>query len=193
MKTRRRAATHFPLALARKALQVGTSALPTYASPFSKKDFTQGQLFAVLCLKQFLRQDYRGMVALLKDWSDLRNALGLKKVPHYSTLWYAQDRLATRSGFTRLLDAVSDDAFAQGLTEEPPEVAIDATGFESHHCSRYFVQRRGERRHLQERWPKLTLACHTQSHLIVGALATIGPSQDSPQFPPVARQAVRSL
>jgi Transposase DDE domain len=51
----------------------------------------------------------------------------------------------------------------------------------------------GERRHLQERWPKLTLACHTQSHLVVGALATIGPSQDSPQFPPVVRQAVRHL
>jgi Transposase DDE domain len=193
MKVRGRVATRSALALARKALAVGSAALPAYASPYSKRDFTQAQLFAMLCLKQFLRQDYRGLVALLKDWSDLRQALRLKKVPHYSTLCYAQNRLATRSAFKRLLEAVSDDAFAQGLAEELPEVAVDATGFESRHCSRYFVHRRGERRHLRERWPKLTLACHTQSHLVVGALATIGPSQDSPQFAPVARQAVRHL
>jgi Transposase domain (DUF772) len=141
MKVRRRVATRSALALARKALAVGSAALPAYASPFSKRDFTQAQLFALLCLKQFLRQDYRGLVALLKDWSDLRQALRLKKVPHYSTLCYAQNRLATRSGFKRLLEAVSDDAFAQGLADEPPEVAVDATGFESRHCSRYFVQR----------------------------------------------------
>jgi Transposase DDE domain len=193
MKVRRRVATRSALALARKALAVGSVALPAYASPFSRKDFTQAQLFAMLCLKEFLRQDYRGMVALLKDWSDLRRVLRLTKVPHYSTLCYAQARLATRSGFNRLLAAIADDAFAQGLADEPPEVAVDATGFESRHCSRYFVQRRGERGHLWQRWPKLTLACHTQSHLIVGALATIGPSQDSPQFAPVVRQAAHHL
>jgi hypothetical protein len=141
MKVRRRVATRSALALARKALAVGSAAFPAYGSPFSKKDFTQGQLFAMLCLKQFLRQDYRGFVVLLSEWSDLRQVLQLKKVPHYCTLCYAQARLATRSGFHRLLDVVSDDGFAQGLADAPPEVAIDATGFESRHCSRYFVQR----------------------------------------------------
>ena len=54
MKIRRRVATRSALALARKALAVSSAALPAYASPFSKRDFTQPQLFALLCLKQFL-------------------------------------------------------------------------------------------------------------------------------------------
>ena len=79
--------------VAREALAVGRMALPPYASKFSKHDFTQPQLFALLALKQFLKTDYRGLVALLTEWGELRRALGLRKVPHYSTLCYAEQRL----------------------------------------------------------------------------------------------------
>ncbi len=79
--------------VAREALTVGRMALPPYASKFSKHDFTQPQLFALLALKHFLRTDYRGLVALLAEWGELRRALGLRKVPHYSTLCYAAHRL----------------------------------------------------------------------------------------------------
>ena len=37
--------------------------------------------------------DYRKLVACLEQWSDLRAALELTRVPHYSTLCYAADRL----------------------------------------------------------------------------------------------------
>jgi hypothetical protein len=189
-----RQTTRSPLALARKAFAVGTAALPTYSSPYSRKDFTQPQLFALLCLKQFLRQDYRGLMALVAEWSELQAALRFEeKLPHYSTLCYAEARLATRPQFEQLLAGVFVEARALGLNDERVEAAIDATGFESRHCSRYFVERRGSRRHLRDHWPKLTLACHTQTHLVAGALATLGPSQDSPQFGPVTRQAARHL
>ncbi len=79
--------------LAREALAVGRAALPMYSSRFSRRDFTQPQLFALLVLKQFLRTDYRGLVALLAEWAELRRALGLRKAPHYSTLCYAERRL----------------------------------------------------------------------------------------------------
>ena len=60
----------------------------------SRKDFTQHQLFAVLALKTFLKVDYRGVVAVLKDFAELRDDLGFtKKVPHPSTLCYAEGRL----------------------------------------------------------------------------------------------------
>lgn len=191
MKTERRS-TRSALALARKALQIASAAFPAYASPYSKKTFTQGQLFATLCLKQFLRQDFRGLAAMLKDWSDLREALKLKKAPHYSTPAKAALRLCKNCHFQRLWAAVFEDAGRLKLVGEKPEVAVDATGFESRYCSRYFLWRQGKR-HRRQRWPKLTMAVHTQSHLIAGAFATIGPSQDSPQFGPVTRQAARHL
>ncbi|HEX6632042.1 MAG TPA: transposase [Gemmatimonadaceae bacterium] len=79
--------------VAREALTVGRMALPRYSSPFSRHDFTLPQLFALLVLKQFLRTDYRGVVETVAEWRELRVALGLRKVPHYSTLCYAEHRL----------------------------------------------------------------------------------------------------
>ncbi|HEU4394361.1 MAG TPA: transposase, partial [Planctomycetota bacterium] len=66
---------------------------PRYSSRFSRKEYTQHQHFAILVLKQFFKTDYRGIVQMLEEWSDLREALGLRRVPHYSTLCYAEQRL----------------------------------------------------------------------------------------------------
>ena len=81
------------LCVAREALAVGRAALPAYGSRFSRRDYTQPQLFALLVLKQFLRTDYRGLVAMVAEWGELRQVLGLRKVPHYSTLAHAAPRL----------------------------------------------------------------------------------------------------
>ena len=96
METTQRRMTRSPVALARTALAVAAKALPAYASKYSKHQFTQHQLFAVLVLKQFFKTDDRGMVALLRDLSDLRDALELIKVPHPTTLFYAQQRLGKK-------------------------------------------------------------------------------------------------
>jgi hypothetical protein len=80
------------LRVAHEALAVGRAALPAYGSRFSRHDYTQPQLFALLVLKQFLRTDYRGLVAFVAEWRELRQALGLRKVPHYSTLAHAARR-----------------------------------------------------------------------------------------------------
>jgi hypothetical protein len=92
MYTKRRG-TRSPVALARMALRVARDALPAYSSKRSRKDYTQHQLFAILVLKQFLQTDYRGIIELLRDWSDLRRILQLRGLPHYSTLCYAEQRL----------------------------------------------------------------------------------------------------
>jgi len=44
-------------------------------------------------LRQFLTTDYRGIVALAAEWRELREALGLGRVAHYSTLAHAAPRL----------------------------------------------------------------------------------------------------
>lgn len=89
-----------PLALARAAMGVAQQALPAYSCPKSRHDFTQHQLFTCLVLKEFLQTDYRGIVHMLAEWSDLRGALGLPKVPHYSTLCYAHQRLLKKGAFS---------------------------------------------------------------------------------------------
>jgi len=92
MDTKRRR-TRSPVALARMALRVARDALPAYSSKRSRKDYTQHQLFAILVLRQFLQTDYRGIIEWLRDWSDLRQVLQLQRLPHYSTLCYAEQRL----------------------------------------------------------------------------------------------------
>jgi hypothetical protein len=93
-----RVSTRSPVALARKALEVAADAVPAYSCKYSRKDFTQHQLLAVLALEQFLNTDDRGVIALLADWSDLREALGLRpdKLPHHTTLFRARERLAKK-------------------------------------------------------------------------------------------------
>ena len=90
--------TKSPRAVAREALQLAREALPAYSCRTSRHDFTQAQLFAILALKTFLKTDYRGVVAFLDDFPELRQDLGLRKVPHFSTLCYAERRLLQKGG-----------------------------------------------------------------------------------------------
>src|SRR5215468_6756978 len=85
--------TKSPRAVAREALRVARESLPAYSSKFSRKDYTQHQLFALLALKTFFKTDYRGLAQMLADFAELRQDLGLAEAPHYSTLCYAARRL----------------------------------------------------------------------------------------------------
>ncbi|MFC1765060.1 hypothetical protein ACFL6U_23690 [Planctomycetota bacterium] len=85
--------TKSPIVLAQEAMKMAQASLTPYSSHFSRHDFTQQQLFAVLVLRQFFKTDYRGIIQMLKDFSELRKTLKLKKIPHYSTLCYAEKRL----------------------------------------------------------------------------------------------------
>ena len=104
-----------PNAVAAEALEVARQSLPSYSATHSPKLYTQHQLFAILVLRQFFRTDLRGIVAILRDSSDLRRVLKLRRVPHYSTLSYAQSRifkggvrvLASIRGQDRALDGAS--------------------------------------------------------------------------------------
>ena len=66
--------------------------------------------------------------------------------------------------------------------------AVDATGMESRHTSRYFFKRAG-RKHSSRLWTKLTVACEAASHFLTAATVTLGPANDAPQFRPVMAQA----
>ena len=95
--------TKSPRALAREALRLAQEALPAYSSKFSRKDFTQHQLFALLALKTFFKTDSRGLVQLLKDFGELREELGLDSCQGTSILAQLGTRTVThRAGDSRL-------------------------------------------------------------------------------------------
>ena len=85
-----------PIKVAKEALVVAERSLAKYGHKHSPKKYTQAQLFAMLVLKQFFRTDYRGIIAILEDHSDLRRVLGVTKLPHYTTLSCAARRFEKR-------------------------------------------------------------------------------------------------
>jgi hypothetical protein len=180
-----------PSAIAQIALEIGQAALPPYAHKYSPRRYRQAQLFACLVLRQFFRTDYRGIIQILNDWAELRAAIALARVPHYSTLCYAQRRLLKQRSFHALQQQVFQRARSRGLWPARPTGIIDATGLEARHVSRYYVDRKGYRRFRRRRWPKVTVVGEAHTHLIGGATVSWGPSQDSPQLPATVRQAAK--
>ena len=169
------------------AYAVGQEALPTYASRYSRKDFTQPQLFACLVLKEFLNTDYRGVAAMLEDCEDLRQVIGLDKTPHFTTLHKAHDRLLLARSAKRLLDqTVAMGVQAKIIKPTVELAAIDASGFEAHHTSRYFVRRCEKGGKISgktqtttyRRFPKAAIACDCPSHMILAVHTERGPSPD---------------
>jgi hypothetical protein len=176
--------TKSPLTVARLALELAEQCYPSYSCPKSPRRFTQPQLVACLVVKEFLRLDYRGVHQVLREWSDLRNVLGLTKVPHFTTLCFAHKRLLRKPHTDRLLDSLLQRCRSDKLLSERVSLAaIDSTGLESRHVSHYFT-RRSERHaaHYKATYPKLSAVCDTRTHLILGITVNRGPKVDHCEF-----------
>jgi hypothetical protein len=98
------------------ALAVARDGLPAYSHEFSPRKFTQHQLFAILVLKEFCRCDYRKIVVLLQDASDLREAIGLRTVPHFTTLQKAARRMLASGDVRALLASCRELAKKRGFS-----------------------------------------------------------------------------
>jgi hypothetical protein len=92
--------TKSPVALARRALRIAKESIPLYAHPFASRDFTQHQLFAILTLCRSFKMDFNGIIGLIEDSPELREVLGLNKIPDSITLFNAEQRF-TRKGFLK--------------------------------------------------------------------------------------------
>src|SRR5258708_35688625 len=95
------------LPFARVALDVATAVLPTYGSRFSKHQFTQPQLLAILYLMRYEDWTFREAEVRLREHRDLREVLQLQTVPDYTTLY-------------RFLRRLEDDTLHRGLGETVP-------------------------------------------------------------------------
>lgn len=165
------------------ALAAGMDAFSDYSNVYSPHKFTQPQLFACLVLKEFEKKDYRGVCQLLIDCSDLRQAIGLKIVPHFTTLQKASRRLLTQDRVRRLL---ADTVRRVRRRKHVKYAAVDSSGFDVHHASRYFVYRTAVNQKDKEpkkpvkykHYGKLMVIVCCATHAILAAVASAGPTPD---------------
>jgi hypothetical protein len=173
-----------PRTVAAVALQAGRRVFSLYSHLYSPHKFTQPQLFACLVLKDFEKKDYRGVCQLLEDCADLREAIGLKTVPHYTTLQKASRRLLKQKHVRRLVDDTVVRIRKRSTSVK--YAAADSSGFDAHHASRYFilrtaVYRKGKepkKRTTYKYYGKLMLIVCTATHAILAAVASRGPTPD---------------
>lgn len=198
-----------PSKVAALAYAAGKNALPRYAHKYSRRDFTCAQLFAILVLRKFFKQDYRGTVAFLAEWADLRTILELDdKVPHYTTLQKNNAKLLNDAMLRKLLKQtleqfyrypkhaqIDDDDMAWMLRIDL--AAGDSTGFASNRCSAYFTKRRQNKRKNDDghtantqraryrHFPKLGLVVDCATHMILSHVRGQGPRPDADQLLPL--------
>jgi hypothetical protein len=185
-----------PRHVARRALTVGHGALRCYAHKYSPKKYTQPQLFACLVLKVFFKTDYRGITVYLEDLPDLARILGLRAVPHWTTLHKAAGRLLRRRRVRRLLRGTVRRFL--GRRRRVRRAALDSTGFDCGHTSHYYARRRTKGANAQEkvryrRFAKLEAAFDCETHLILGAIPRRGPAVDTNRFIPLLDEALRQV
>ena len=176
------------------ALYIGKRSLPKYAHRFAPKTYTQPQLFACLVLKKFFKTDYRGVVAQLQDSPMLCKDIGLKSVPHFTTLQKASVRLlsvaAIRAMIGRSLTVLKSKRTIR-------YAAVDSTGFErtnrSPHCAAAMRRHRKKTpedkpQTSKRRFIKLGILIDCATHLIHAIHLTAGPRPDVDELKPILKQ-----
>lgn len=170
------------------ALQVGQAVLPRYRTKFSKRQFTQPQLLAVLCLMRYEDWTFREAEVRLAEHVELRRVLQLGAVPDYTTLYRFLKRLDPNE-IGQVLDEV---VRRMGGKRRGRTIALDATGLAKGRISSYFIRRTQEftgqptsRRH----WLKWLAVVDVDQQLILAQDARQAPWNDCASLPRLVGRA----
>jgi hypothetical protein len=179
---------------AQTALEVSRATVPRYRTRFSKHQFSQPQLLAVLCLMRYEDWTFREAEVRLREHRELRRALKLRRVPDHVTLHAFLGRLQEEQ-IGRALNEV-----VRRLTLPAPRrrarVAIDATGLTPGAVSSYFVRRLEEHsgnRRSRRHWLKWLIVVDVDRQLLLAQSARQGPWNDCAHLPRMVEQAQRSV
>lgn len=175
---------------AQVALDVATSTIARYRTTFSKHQFTQPQLLAILCLMRYEDWTYREAEVRLAEHSELRRALRLRSVPDYTTLNRFLRRL-DEAAITRALNEVVHRMVLPGPRRRA-QVAVDATGLSPGAISTFFVRRMYH--HNQQpmpwrHWLKWLVVVDLQRQLVLAQKAHAGPTNDGANLRPLVDAA----
>ncbi|MBL7100533.1 MAG: IS5 family transposase [Nanoarchaeota archaeon] len=143
--------------------------VPRFFSRFSNKVFCNHQKIVLLVLKQKLRTTYRDLVEFLKT-SDLAMYIGLKRIPHHTTLVKFAKQIKPK-----LLDFLLPFRKAK-------MVGVDATGFEIENLSTHYQMRTA--RSIYRRHIKLTVSADLDKQIILRQEIHKSPRHDTKDFIP---------
>jgi transposase len=177
--------TKSSIKVAKVALRVAARTLPKYAHQFSPKKFTQPQLFACLVLKTLWKCDFRTAQFRLEESDKIVQTLGLKTVPHFSTMHKASLRLLSQQNINQMLKEIIKTVIGQQAIIDI--AALDATGLQSGHISPHYYNIRVKALKKRKwsrftRWPKMAAIVDTTNHIILAIHPTRGPGRDASHF-----------
>ena len=182
------------LAFARTAWEVGRAVLPPYRTRFSKHQFTQPQLLAVLCLMRYEDWTFREAEVRLKEHRELCQTLGLKSVPDYTTLYRFLKRLDGQAIDRAVGETVRRMGGGRGCTGRGACVAVDATGLAQGAVSTYFVRRlhhHGQSALPWRHWLKWLVVADLNQQPLLSQRARRGRWNDCGSLPAVMKTASR--
>jgi hypothetical protein len=176
------------ITFARVALSIGQAVLPAYRSKFSKQQYTQPQLLALLCLMRYEDWTFREAEVRVAEHRELQVALGLHRVPDYTTLYRFLRRL-DEAVLEQTLSAVV--ARLRPQPSPPATVAVDATGLTPGAISTFFVKRAKDREpgFTWRHWLKWMLAVDVDRRIILAQTARRGPTNDCATLRPLVDTA----
>jgi hypothetical protein len=140
---------------------IRTSGIPLYSSEYSRRDYTQHQLLAILLLKTYIKAGYRDILDKIEAMDAIRSQMKLTRIPHHTTLYRFFTRFDSKS-FHRVFRTVLSLFYRS--RERIPVVAIDSTGFRTSHFSLYYSIRTGN---VRKDFLKVSLAVDTNKKTIL--------------------------
>jgi hypothetical protein len=157
--------------------------LPERFSKFHNKLYSPRQLMAVLLLKVYLKQTYRGVIELLQLTPQLVKVLGLKTLPRHQTLHEFMKREVSEQLLADLLGELTAMLKRDGVDLD--EVAVDSTGLANSKASAHFIARSGKK---ATHYTKLSVAVACGLLICTAAVASQGPGNDLAEARPVLWQ-----
>lgn len=174
---------------ARHALRVATAALPRYRISFRKHQFTQPQLLSILCLMRYKDWTFGEAEVRLRELSELRRVLGLKKKPRITPpcavfLFRLPEEVIGR--------ALAEVARLHTWRRRRVRVAVDAAGLTSGPVGNFFVRRMHH--HTKEplpwrHWLKWLVVADLDKQLLLAQSARRMPWNDCAHLPTLVGSA----
>ena len=154
--------------------------VPLYSSKYSKKTYTIHQHLLCLCIKEIQKQSYRDCRDFLDEFDNLQEALGLTKVPHYTTPQKCLQRFPPR-WYKMLLKQLTC------LIKSRANAVIDGTGLMQTQASFSYIKRI-KRRIKNRDYFKIIMVIDPDDGFILSHKGVHGNHHESPWFIPLLKE-----
>jgi len=158
------------------------SSIKPYSSKYSKKTFTQQQLFILLILKQKLKLSYEALIDDMKTRAEILLLLGLYTLPNPTTLV----KFAKRISCILIEDIIGS---CINLTRRKKvDIGVDATGYHIEDGSYHYRKRLGKSSKVRKN-VKLSISVDTQKQLILASKVRKSKAHDNLDFIPLVNRS----